>query len=172
MNKWSDNSFEMLLKLIHEVLLDSNNCPESYYDVRMMLCEAGLGYELIDVCQYDCAIFYGDTKDAIACPVCQSSRYVRNKIAHKKLRYFPLAPRLKRLYASRHTAKDMWWHKEVRKEQDGVLCHPADGKAWKHFEQLYHNFSDDPRSVRLGLASDGFNPFSNIKRPIVCGQSY
>ncbi|XP_052621679.1 uncharacterized protein LOC128127271 [Lactuca sativa] len=162
MNKWTDNSFEMMLKLLHEDLPDCNNCPESYYDVRMLLCEAGLGYELIDVCQYDCAIFYGDNKDAITCPVCQSNRYVRNKIAHKKLRYFPITPRLKHLYASRHTATDMRWHKEVRKDEPGVLRHPADGEAWKHFDKMYPNFADDPRSVRLGLASDGFNPFSNM----------
>ncbi|KAK9070391.1 hypothetical protein SSX86_010793 [Deinandra increscens subsp. villosa] len=162
MNKWTDNSFEMQLKLFREVLPKPNNCPESYYEVRMLLCEAGLGYELIDVCQYDCAIFYGDNKDAIACPFCKSSRYVRNKIAHKKLRYFPITPRLKRLYASRHTAKDMRWHKEVRRDEDGVLRHPADGRAWKHFDDMYPQFANDSRSVRLGLASDGFNPFSNM----------
>ncbi|KAL4585273.1 hypothetical protein LXL04_009889 [Taraxacum kok-saghyz] len=144
MNKWTDNSFEMMLKVLRDDLPEGNNCPESYYDVRMLLCEAGLGYELIDVCQYDCAIFYGHNKDAITCPVCHNSRYVRNKIAHKKLRYFPITPRLKRLYASRHTAKDMH------------------GKAWKHFDDLYPTFANDPRSVRLGLASDGFNPFSNM----------
>ncbi|XP_076884504.1 uncharacterized protein LOC143533696 [Bidens hawaiensis] len=162
MNKWTDSSFELTLKLLHKVLPAGNNCPDSYYDVRMLLCEAGLGYELIDVCQYDCAIFYGDNKDAIICPVCQSSRYVRNKIAYKKLRYFPVTPRLKRLYTLRHTAKDMRWHKEVRKDEHGVLRHPADGRAWKHFDKLYPKFADDPRSVRLGLASDGFNPFSNM----------
>ncbi|KAF5805550.1 putative Transposase-associated domain-containing protein [Helianthus annuus] len=147
MNKWTDHSFEMLLRMLHGVLSAGNNCPQSYYDIRMLLCEAGLGYELIDVCQYDCAIFYGDNKDAITCPVCQSSRYVRNKIAYKKLRYFPITPRLKRQYASRHTAKDMRWHKEVRKDEQGVLRHPADGRAWKHFDDLYPKFVDDSRSV-------------------------
>ncbi|CAH9093047.1 unnamed protein product, partial [Cuscuta europaea] len=32
MNKWSDGSFEMLLKLLREVLPQSNNCPQSYYE--------------------------------------------------------------------------------------------------------------------------------------------
>ncbi|KAL7593473.1 hypothetical protein Lser_V15G33749 [Lactuca serriola] len=162
MNKWIDNCFEMMLKLLYEDLPDCNNCPESCYDVRMLLCEAGLGYELIDVCQYDCAILYGDNKDAITCPVYQSNCYVRNKITHKKLRYFPITPRLKCLNASRHTAKDMSWHKEVCKDELGVLRHPADGEAWKHFDIMYPNFADDHRSVRLGLASDGFNPFRNM----------
>ena len=43
---------------------------------------------------------------------------------------------------------------------DGVMRHPADSKAWKHFDQkCYKKFSKDARCVRLGLASDGFNPF-------------
>ncbi|XP_052181232.1 uncharacterized protein LOC127794290 [Diospyros lotus] len=162
MNKWSDNSFEMLLKLIHEVLPKGNNCPENYYDTRRLLCDLGLGYEHIDVCLYDCAIFYGEHSNATICPVCKYSRYVRNKIPHKRLRYFPVTPRLKRLYSSRHTARDMRWHKEIRAEEPGVLRHPADGKAWKHFDELYPDFAADSRNVRLGLASDGFNPFSNM----------
>ena len=43
---------------------------------------------------------------------------------------------------------------------DGVMRHPADSKAWKHFDKKYYKkFSKDARSVRLGLALDGFNPF-------------
>ncbi|XP_022019939.1 uncharacterized protein LOC110920001 [Helianthus annuus] len=56
----------------------------------------------------------------------------------------------------------MRWHKEVRKDENGVLRHPNDGRAWKHFDDLYPKFADDSRSVRLGLSSDGFNPFSNM----------
>lgn len=162
MYKWSDNSFKMLLKLLHEVLPEGNNCPKSYYDTRKLLCDLGLGYEQIDVCQYDCALFHGEHANATICPICKSNRYVRNKIPHKRLRYFPITPRLKRLYSSRHTAKDMRWHKEHRKEEPGVLCHPADGKAWKHFDELNPDFAADSRNVRMGLASDGFNPFSNM----------
>ena len=81
------------------------------------------------------------------CPLCKSSHYVRNKISHKRLRRFPIKPRLKRLFISKHTAKDMRWHKEVRKEELGVLRHPTDGKAWKHFDNLYPDFAVDSRSV-------------------------
>ena len=52
---------------------------------------------------------------------------------------------------------DMKWHKEKRKD-DGVMRHPADSKAWKHLAEKYREkeFAKDARSVRLGLASDGF----------------
>ena len=52
----------------------------------------------------------------------------------------------------------MRWHDEKRKK-DGKLRHPVDGKAWKEFDLTYLNFSKEGRNVRLGLASDGFNPF-------------
>ncbi|KAG8367020.1 hypothetical protein BUALT_Bualt16G0029000 [Buddleja alternifolia] len=85
----------------------------------------------------------------------------RNKIAQKVLRYFPLKPRLQRLFISKKTAEDMRWHKE-KCENDGVLRHPADAGEWKEFDKTHESFAQDPRNVRLGLATDGFNPFSNM----------
>ncbi|XP_074364704.1 uncharacterized protein LOC141705714 [Apium graveolens] len=38
----------------------------------------------------------------------------------------------------------------------------ADEMAWKHFYNIYLHFAIDSRSVQMGLASDGFNPFSNL----------
>ena len=63
------------------------------------------------------------------------------------------------------------WHKD-RKIEDGQLRHPADSITWKTLDSKYPSFAADPRNVRLGLASDGFNPFgimssSNSIWPIV-----
>ncbi|WOH08702.1 hypothetical protein DCAR_0728148 [Daucus carota subsp. sativus] len=162
LNKLTDKAFNDILKCFKEMLPKDNQFPEDYYHTRRLLCQAGLGYEQIDVCQYDCALFYGENANAISCPVCQSSRYVRNKIPHKRLRWFPVKARLKRFFSSKHTSKDMRWHKEVRKTENGILRHPADGMAWKHFDNTYPDFAKDSRSIRMGLASDGFNPFSNL----------
>ncbi|XP_020262242.1 uncharacterized protein LOC109838190 [Asparagus officinalis] len=52
----------------------------------------------------------------------------------------------------------MRWHKEDRIE-DGKLRHPADAEAWKHIDKTFPNFAHECRNVRLGLSSDGFNPF-------------
>ncbi|XP_056685620.1 uncharacterized protein [Spinacia oleracea] len=73
------------------------------------------------------------------------------------MRYFPLIPRLKRLYMSSKTIEDMRWNFDRKDEK--IISHPADGEAWKKFDQRYEEFAKDPRSVRLGLASDGFNPY-------------
>ena len=52
----------------------------------------------------------------------------------------------------------MRWHKD-RKIKDGQLRHSADSITWKTLDSKYPSFVADPRNVRLGLASDGFNPF-------------
>jgi hypothetical protein len=62
---------------------------------------------------------------------------------------------------SQHTASHMRWHADGR-TKNGVLWHPADGEAWRTFDTLHPNFASDPQNVRLGLASDGFNPFGNM----------
>ncbi|KAL6178011.1 hypothetical protein ACLB2K_049531 [Fragaria x ananassa] len=67
-------------------------------------------------------------------------------------------PRLQRLYMSRHIAESMVWHSEQR-NKDEVLRHYADPPSWKHLDNMYPSFASEPRNVRLGLASDGFNPF-------------
>lgn len=55
----------------------------------------------------------------------------------------------------------MRWHAEERID-DGVFRHPADSLAWKDFDKRHSSFSGDIRNVKLGLASDGFNPFRSM----------
>ncbi|XP_072071955.1 uncharacterized protein [Arachis hypogaea] len=81
--------------------------------------------------------------------------------AAKILRYFPLIPRLQRLYMSSKTAVDMLWHKRGP-NSDGMYRNPRDAEAWKSLDRRYFDFFGDPRSVHLALASDGFNPFGNM----------
>lgn len=56
----------------------------------------------------------------------------------------------------------MRWHKEGRVFEPSVLRHPTNGEAWQHFDSLHEQFAFDPRTIRLGLASDGFNLFGNM----------
>ena len=56
----------------------------------------------------------------------------------------------------------MRWHKEGRVVEPVVLRHPADREAWQNFDSLNEHFASDPKSIRLGLSSDGFNPFGNM----------
>jgi hypothetical protein len=47
-------------------------------------------------------------------------------------------------------------------EVDNVMSHPADGEAWKDFDDKFRDFAADPRNLRFSLATDGFNPFGNM----------
>ncbi|XP_027108997.2 uncharacterized protein [Coffea arabica] len=55
----------------------------------------------------------------------------------------------------------MRWHAEGR-TKDGNMRHPADSPCWQTFDFHHPEFSQDSRNVRLGLVSDGFNPFKNM----------
>ncbi|KAG8501221.1 hypothetical protein CXB51_003352 [Gossypium anomalum] len=115
----------------------------------------------------------GDQKNQQSCHVCGKSRWMNSntedvntdeggaqlrKKPVKVLRYFPLIPRLQRLFMSSKTAESMRWHNDQWTD-DGLLRHPADSLAWKSFDSKFPSFASDPRNVRLGLAADGFNPF-------------
>ncbi|KAF5442714.1 hypothetical protein F2P56_035341 [Juglans regia] len=59
----------------------------------------------------------------------------------------------------------MRWHLEARVDDPTCMRHPADSSVWKDFDHKHERFSQDPRNVRLALASDGFNPFNNLSKP-------
>ncbi|XP_028085569.1 uncharacterized protein LOC114286586 [Camellia sinensis] len=166
-NKWSNKSFDMVMKVFKDTLpACDETVPWTIYGAKRFLRDLGLGYVPIHACRYDCALFWKEHAHLHNCPKCEEPRYKLDngkgkKIPHKILRYFPLTPRLKRLYMSKKTATDMRWHKEKRVD-DGILRHPADAEAWKDFDRQHPMFAMDPRNVRLGLATDGFNPFGNM----------
>ena len=60
------------------------------------------------------------------------------------------------------TVKDMRWHSIGRSKDEGLIRYHVDGQAWKHFDTKYPDFAIEPRNVRLGLATDRFNPFGNM----------
>ncbi|XXG41282.1 hypothetical protein AAC387_Pa01g1778 [Persea americana] len=62
---------------------------------------------------------------------------------------------------SRKTATEVRWHSEKHID-DGIARHPVDSVEWKEFDKKYPEFAQETRNVRLGLASDGFNPFGNM----------
>ncbi|KAL0454975.1 UNVERIFIED_CONTAM: hypothetical protein Slati_0836700 [Sesamum latifolium] len=127
----------------------------------------GLGYKEIDACKNDCALFYKENEENDKCPICDESRWKSDdakgsKIPHKILRYFPLKPRLQRLFMSNHAALNMRWHKERRKDEIDNMRHPTDSPAWKYFDEQYPHFSQDSRNMKLGLGTDGFTLWSNL----------
>ena len=84
------------------------------------------------------------------------------RIPHNVLRHFPIKPRLQRLFHDAEIREDVLWHSRNWEYRDqNVMSHPSHGSEWKSFNQKHKKFVVDPRNIRLGLASDRFNPFGH-----------
>ncbi|XP_062075225.1 uncharacterized protein LOC133779257 [Humulus lupulus] len=164
---WTNKSFDLLLDLLWKAFPKDNKIPQSYYEAKKILRDLGLGCETIHVCEFDCALYWKENKNAERCPICGHEQYKfqgtkGKKIPNKKMQYFPITPRLQRLFMSRHTSSNMRWHMEEHVDTEGVLRHPVDAEVWKNFDRQYPDFAKESRNVRLGFATDGFNPFGDL----------
>ncbi|XP_057435111.1 uncharacterized protein LOC130727860 [Lotus japonicus] len=164
--KWTNESFDALLGLLKDALPEGEKLPSSHYETKKIVGRLGLKYEKIHACPNDCMLFRNELadKNVNKCIKCGASRWKNDekKVPAKVLRYFPLKSRLQRLFMSSETSRLMRWHDKGR-NKDGDLRHPADSEAWKKFDDQHQEFAKDSRNVRLGLASDGFNPYSSMK---------
>ena len=168
MNKWTNKSFDELLKLL-KLAFPKIDLVDSHYGAKRLMKKMDLGYKSIHVCKNDCALFWNENSSKETCLVYSESRWKMQqgkrsgkKMPHKFLQYFPLGPRLKRLFVTSKTAKLMRWHRSGKSTDDDVMRHPVAGRARKKFDERHPQFVNEVRNVRLGLAADGFNPFSNI----------
>ncbi|KAK7337330.1 hypothetical protein VNO77_17896 [Canavalia gladiata] len=168
-NGWSDKSFTELLELLVEMLPEGNTLPKRNYEAKKVLCPMGMQYKKIHTCPNDCILYRNEFEGLHECPVCQVSRYKlkdgdsicndsTKRPPAKVLWYLPIIPRFKRLFCNKDEAKNLRWHVDERLI-DGKLRHPADGLQWKMVDQLYPDFGNEPRNLRLGLATDGMNPY-------------
>ncbi|CAL2254665.1 unnamed protein product [Prunus armeniaca] len=137
----TDKAIDRMLGMMKKMCPKLNNVLESFYVCKKMLKGLGLGYKNIDACVYDCALFYQEHEKKDKCLVCNEPRYKDNdyeqikKVPRKVMRYFPLKPRLQRLFMSRHIANDMRWHKDKGLNDENKMRHPADSISWKEFEK-------------------------------------
>ena len=166
-NGWSDKSFNDLLETLPEMLPEDNVLHTSLYEVKKFLKSFDMGYQKIHACVNDCCLFRKKYKKLQICPKCNASRWktnmhtgeVKKGVPQKVLRYFPIIPRLKRMFRSEEMARDLRWHFH-NKSTDGKLCHPVDSVTWDQMNAKYPLFASEERNLRLGLSTDGFNPFN------------
>ena len=109
MHGWSIKSFDMLLQLLVTVFPQVNPFPSSWSKCKQLKKDLGLTYEKIHACPNDCILYWGDKENQDECDKCHVSRWKDKdkKVANKVLRYFPLIPRLLRMYKSSRIAEDM-----------------------------------------------------------------
>ena len=145
----------MLLELLKETLPEGETLSSNYYETKKVLRELDLHYIKIDTCPSYCMLYskeHANKNEFIVCGVFrwkssnvhppdefnQSSK--KKKIPAKVLRYFPLKPRLQRLYMQSNTTSHMKWHVDgcMRGE---MMRHPIDSLSWKNFNKEHPSFS-------------------------------
>ena len=103
-------------------------------------------------------MYRGEYADLTQCPVCGLSRYKRrqyggddasvssrkrNGAPRKVMWYFPIIPRLRRLFANSKEAELLCWHAKGKgRKNDGKLRHPADSTQWRNFDSDNKPFGD------------------------------
>jgi len=133
-----DGLITKLLQLLKDMLPDRNTLPNRNYAAKRILCPMGMEYKKIHACPNDCILYRKDFDLLKNCPRCGLSRYklkqkdddtIEQIEKHgppmKIIRYLPIIPRMKRLFANPTDAKNLRWHVDERK-CDGMYRHPTD----------------------------------------------
>ena len=145
-----NTAFNAILKLLFSAFPQSK-LPSTYDEANKYLRELGLGYDNIHVRRNNCVLFRKSYANLDVCPKCKQSRWEDKdgkRVPRKVLKHFPLIPRLKRMFTSSQIAKDLQRHKMRWAPVEGQMSHPADGKAWKHFDDKYNWFAKDARKPK------------------------
>ena len=79
---WTDKSFDLILDLFNEVLLEGSTLPKNYYETKKLIKSIGLGYISIHACENDCILYWKDNEKYESCPMCKASCW---KSARKSL---------------------------------------------------------------------------------------
>ena len=167
-HRMSNVSMDNIFRIIANPIIPKNlnpRMPKVRREATKVLTEVGLGYTVIDSCPCNNFIYYGAEKENLKqCQKCHQPRYradvKKKKVPYRKMHYFPLGPRLQAHYRSYELSHFMTRWIDYT-SPDEVLRAPADAKTWKTLDEKYDFLRNDPRHVRLGVAMDGFNPFSH-----------
>jgi hypothetical protein len=136
----SNNFADELFTIFHQYLLLEGNClPRNHYTAKTLTSKLGLTYYSIHACAKGCVLFRDEYAEAEWCPKCTGPRFSdgeRKIYPVKVLRHFLIIPRLQRMFQSPAISELMRWHAENasdKRKGDGLVRHPCDSKAWKHF---------------------------------------
>jgi hypothetical protein len=112
----SEAGYDKIIEWARSILPEGNRLKENFYAAKSMMKPLGLGYQKIDMYSNFCMLYYLENAELTKCMTWGHSRYKprtgrgKTLVAYKKLRYFPITPRLQRLFISPRTAEHMTWH--------------------------------------------------------------
>ena len=164
----SKTSITELLRLHQKFILPSpNNLPSCYDEAFKLIKPFLLPYISYDVCINECVVFRKtsryDHSKLKECPTCGENRFNASRIAKRKFSYYPLGPRLKRMFASSSISQCLQAHACPTNDHDITMYDVHDSPLWKKAFTEDGFSKGDPRGILLQLCTDGVNPFSSNK---------
>jgi hypothetical protein len=112
----SEAGYDRIIEWVRSILPERNRLKDNFYAAKSVMKPLSLGYQKIDMCPNFCMLYYLENAELTECMTCGHSRYKpktsmgKTLVAYKKLRYFPITPRLYRLFMSPKTVEHMTWH--------------------------------------------------------------
>jgi len=173
----SEAEYDKIIEWARSFLLEGNRLKENFYAAKSIMKPLGLGYQKIDMCPNFCMLYYLENAEMTECMTCGHSRYKprtgrgKTLVAYKKLRYFPITPRLQRLFMSPRTAEHMTWH-QAHDAVDGEMVHPSDGEAWNALTVFILTFQLNQGMCVLGCVQTDSTHLGHLLLLIFVGWSY
>ncbi|KAL0283052.1 UNVERIFIED_CONTAM: hypothetical protein Sangu_2914800 [Sesamum angustifolium] len=137
----SERIYDRISKWANKILPSDYTLPGYYYSTKMLVKDLSLPVEKIHACKNSCILYWKDDFNLEYCKFYGDGRD----------------------FSSEATAEHMTWH-ATHQAVEGSMCYPSDAEAWKHFDQMYPDFAEEPRNVQLGLCIDGFAPHGQYGR--------
>ena len=147
----------------HFHILPKNNCVPSSFEAAKQAIQAFLiGLEKYDCCKNDCIIYRQQYYSVKCCPICNSPRYIDPHTPSKSFTYFPIGPRIARIYGSINLAKLLQYHCDSY----GINSFISDITDTVTWNQMWHGtdgiFGMSRQGTALNFSSDGLNPWRAI----------
>ena len=123
----------LLNSVIDDVIPANSVMTRSFYNIKKVVKGLQLPHKKIDACPEGCMLFWKDDALLDKCKKYGRVRYktcdgnivlngkkgnteevekIKKPIPQSSLTYFPLTPRLQRMFATKDIAEQMRWHKE------------------------------------------------------------
>ncbi|XP_021729406.1 uncharacterized protein LOC110696427 [Chenopodium quinoa] len=100
--------------LLSEAIPNNNHMADTLYEVKKIVKGLELSHQKIHACPKGCMLFWKNDAYLSACRVCGSDRYKQTSkgspVPLNALFYFPITPRLQRLFATKNISEEMRWH--------------------------------------------------------------
>ena len=71
-------------------------------------------------------------------------------------------PKIETIVRKCTEGENLRWHSDKRISDGRYLRHPIDSPQWKKIDSMFSKFGSEARNIRLGLCTDGFNPFGSV----------